>query len=111
MLQSNSLLSNLFFDSFHAEKLQLHENKRFQPLLPCLTSVPVKESNSKFEKSLMNWIGASILGATMELNDERWVHRSVYLGDEGGDEDIELEAVPNGTDDGGIVFDWMTVRK
>jgi len=105
------LFPKMFFDSFHIDILKDKENSQFQSLIPCLTSTELKDAKSMFSKSLMNWVGGSIQGASMGLNDERWVHRNVYLGDEGGTGDEVESGSPEIPMGDGEVFDWMSVGK
>mmetsp|Transcript_54460 Transcript_54460/g.80845 ORF Transcript_54460/g.80845 Transcript_54460/m.80845 type:complete len:167 (+) Transcript_54460:103-603(+) len=52
-----------------------------------------------FDKSLRNWMGASIMG-TLELSEERWLHQKVWM---------EHEKERKGGSE--IVFDWLNTAK
>lgn len=62
---------------------------------------------SPFRRSLVSWIGASIMGAnSVALADERWTFRSELLERE-GKKDAEKE---DGDDVGPVPYDWADLR-
>ena len=135
--QSLDAFTFLLLESCHERVLRAHNSlAKFRPLIPSLMhmrktlfpSETGEESSpsSYFQKSLMSWIGGSILGSTTELNDERWIYRNVYLGNNDEEEnvdyedkigskissiekdEIDLSVKTNGRD---YIFDWLNVRR